>query len=99
MKDKRQMNGAFTVGSTKAVYSPLNITWETKKMIRYTLFVLTTVGFAATALASIKPADQYAIANPKTVSVFYKNDIYPMIDGQIVEKCAVENCSDTPSNS
>ena len=68
-------------------------------MIRYTLFVLTTIGFAATAIASIAPVDKYAITNPKTVSIFYKNDVYPMIDGQIVEQCAVENCSDTPNNS
>ena len=68
-------------------------------MIRYTLFVIATVGFAATAIASIAPVDKYAITNPKTVSVFYKNDVYPMIDGEIVEQCAVENCSDTPNNS
>ena len=68
-------------------------------MIRYTLFVITILGSAATAIASIAPADQYAITNPKAVSVFYKNNTAPMIDGVIVETCAVEDCSDTPSNS
>ncbi len=68
-------------------------------MIRYTLFVMTTLLFAATAIASIAPADKYAVINPKTVSIFYKTDAYPMIDGEIVAQCAVENCSDTPSNT
>ncbi len=72
-------------------------------MIRYTLFVLTILGTAATAIASIAPADQYAITNPKNVTVMVKNDTYPQIrgtiDGVIVEKCALEDCSDTPSNS
>lgn len=68
-------------------------------MIRYTLFVLTILGSAATAIASIAPADQYAITNPNNVTIVAKNDIFPMIDGVVVEKCAVEDCSDTPSNS
>jgi hypothetical protein len=99
MKDKRQMNGAFRSRYNHGHYGYLNIKRETTKMIRYTLFVLATAGFTATAIASIAPVDKYAITNPNTVSVFYKNDVYPMIDGQIVEQCAVENCSDTPNNS
>ena len=68
-------------------------------MIRYTLFVITILGSAATAIASIAPADQYAITNPKAFSIIYKNNVQPMIDGVAVTKCAVEDCSDTPSNS
>ncbi len=68
-------------------------------MIRYTLFVFAIVGSAATAIASIAPADHFASVNPKNVTIAVKNDAYPMIDGIVVEKCAVENCSDTPSNS
>ncbi len=68
-------------------------------MIRYTLFVLTILGSAATAIASIAPADQYSITNPNTLSIVYMNNTTPMIDGVVVEKCAVEDCSDTPSNS
>lgn len=68
-------------------------------MIRYTLFVFAIVGSAATAIASIAPVDHFASVNPKNVTIAVKNDAYPMIDGIVVEKCAVENCSDTPSNS
>ena len=96
------MNGAFRQGSKTLSYSLLkiaNANRETNKMIRYTLFVLTILGSAATAIASIAPADQYAITNPKAVSIVYMDSTTPMIDGVIVEKCAVEDCSDTPSNS
>lgn len=97
------MNDAFRQGSKSNGHSHLNIKRETNKMIRYTLFVLTILGSAATAIASIAPADQYPIENNKNVSFVMKNDIYPqiqgVIDGIAVEKCAVEDCSDTPSNS
>ncbi len=65
-------------------------------MIRYTLFVLATIGTAATAIANIAPVDH---SNPNNVTVVYKNDVYPMASALIVEKCAVEDCSDTPNNS
>jgi hypothetical protein len=94
------MNDTFRQGSASPTYGHLNIKWETKNMIRYTLFVLTILGSAATAIASIAPVDH---SNPNNVTVVSKNDIYPqingVIDGVIVEKCAVENCSDTPNNS
>lgn len=64
-------------------------------MIRYTLFVLTILGTAATAIASIAPVDH---SNPKNVTIVFKNDAFPTIDGLVIEKCALENCSDTPNN-
>jgi hypothetical protein len=90
------MNGTFRQGSKSVGYGHLNIKWETKEMIRYTLFVLTILGSAATAIASIAPVDH---SNPNNVTIVSRNDIYPVIDGVIVEKCALENCSDTPNNS
>jgi hypothetical protein len=94
-KDKRQMNGAFRLGSKSSFYSLINIKWELNKMIRYTLFVLATLGTAATAIASIAPVDH---SNPNNVTVVYKTQL-PTIDGVVVQHCAVENCSDTPNNS
>ena len=65
-------------------------------MIRYTLFILAIVGTAATAIANVNHG---VPSNPKNVTVIMKNDVYPMIGAITVEKCALENCSDTPSNS
>ena len=68
-------------------------------MIRYTLFVLTILGTAATALATVTPANTVAISNSKNISVFYKTDIGPVVAPLVVEQCAKEDCSDTPQNS
>ena len=64
-------------------------------MVRYTLFVLAIVGSAATALASISTAPVLN-ANPRNVTVIEKNQFWPMEGSLVVEKCAVEDCSDTP---
>lgn len=64
-------------------------------MVRYTLFVLAIVGSAATALASISTAPELN-ANPHNVTVIEKNQFWPMEGSLVVEKCAVEDCSDTP---
>lgn len=64
-------------------------------MIRYTLFVLAVVGSAATAVASINPqADIHVSRN--NVTVIEKNEIWPLEGELVVEKCALEDCSDTP---
>ncbi len=68
-------------------------------MIRYTLFVITVLGTAATAVASVAPVNSVVASNPKNVSVFYKNDVSPIIGALVLEQCAKEDCSDTPSNS
>ena len=68
-------------------------------MIRYTLFVLTVLGTAATAVANVAPANSVVASNPKNVSVFYKTDVSPIIGALVLEQCAKEDCSDTPSNS
>lgn len=68
-------------------------------MIRYTLFVLTVLGSAATAIANVAPANSYVASNPKNVSVFYKTDATPFVGALVLEQCAKEDCSDTPSNS
>jgi hypothetical protein len=66
-------------------------------MIRYTLFILAIAGTAATAIASVKQNDQFAITDPTAVTVVYKtsNEFAP--HKIILEKCAVEDCSDTQS--
>ena len=64
-------------------------------MIRYTLFVLAIVGSAATAVASINPnAD--VVVQPRNITVIEKNEFWPMEGALVVEKCALEDCSDTP---
>jgi hypothetical protein len=64
-------------------------------MVRYTLFVMAIVGSAATALASIS-ALPVQVGNPKNVTVIEKNQFWPLEGKLVVEKCAVEDCSDTP---
>lgn len=66
-----------------------------KQMIRYTLFALAVAGSAATAWASITPAS-IVIATAHNVTVIEKNQFWPMEGKLVVEKCAVEDCSDTP---
>lgn len=63
-------------------------------MVRYTLFVIAVIGSAATAVASINPAA--TITNSKNVTVIEKNQFWPLEGELVVEKCAVEDCSDTP---
>lgn len=59
-------------------------------MIRYTLFVLTVLATAATALAagSVSPAPS------DNMTVIAKNGAYPILGELIVVPCAVEDCSD-----
>ena len=61
-------------------------------MIRYTLFVLAVVGSAATAIASIAPAEQ--VGNPNTITVIAKNQAFPVLGTIEVDECQVEDCSD-----
>ena len=66
-------------------------------MIRYTFFVLTILGTAATAIAAIAPDHDINPANAKNVTIIEKNDLFPVIGPIIVEQCAVEDCSDIQS--
>ena len=63
-------------------------------MVRYTLFVLAVIGSAATAVASINQAA--SLTSDTNVTVIEKNQIWPLEGDLVVEKCAVEDCSDTP---
>jgi len=62
-------------------------------MIRYTLFILTVLGSAATAIAAIAPAHEMIPANGN-VTVIEKNQAFPVYGPIVVEQCAVEDCSD-----
>jgi len=66
-------------------------------MIRYTLFVLTVLGSAATAIAAIAPNHGMTLANSKNVTVIEKNQAFPVYGPIVVEQCAVEDCSDVES--
>ena len=63
-------------------------------MIRYTLFVLTVLGSAATAIASIAPNHDMPVAGSKNVTVIEMNQDFPVYGPIVVEQCAVEDCSD-----
>jgi hypothetical protein len=64
-------------------------------MIRYSLFVLAVAGSAATALASISPPITVA-SSARNVTVIEKNQFWSVESKLILQKCEVEDCSDTP---
>lgn len=63
-------------------------------MIRYTLFVLTVLGSAVTAIAAIAPNRDMPQANAKNVTVIEMNQAFPVYGPLVVVPCAVEDCSD-----
>jgi hypothetical protein len=63
-------------------------------MIRYTFFVLTILGTAATAIAAITPNHSAMPTNGLNVTVVQKNQAFPVYGPIVVEQCAVEDCSD-----
>ena len=69
-------------------------------MIRYTLFLGLVIGGAATALAHVQPntGGQW-----QADSVVYRTNNAQMAFNvpaghRVLEKCALEDCSDTPQN-
>ena len=62
-------------------------------MKRYTLFVLIVMGSAATAIAAIAPEP----FNPRAanITVFEKNQAWPLVGPLTIEVCLTEDCSDT----
>jgi hypothetical protein len=90
------MNGTFSLRSSLPPYVGFKIeyTGGNHTMIRYTFFVLTVLGSAATAIAAIAPASDIPAANAKNVTVIHMNQAFPVYGPIVVEQCAVENCSD-----
>ena len=68
-------------------------------MIRYAILILAISGGAAAAFATISPAPVVIAASHKNVSVFYRNNVKANALPLMLEQCAKEDCSDTPSNS
>jgi hypothetical protein len=66
-------------------------------MIRYTLFILTVLGTAATAIAAVNPASNQLVLPETNLTVIQKNDVFPILGPIVVEECAVEDCSDVQS--
>jgi hypothetical protein len=66
-------------------------------MIRYTLFILTVLGTAATAIAAVNPASNGLVLPATNLTVIEKNDVFPILGPIVVEECAVEDCSDVQS--
>ncbi len=66
-------------------------------MIRYTLFVLTILGTAATAIAAVSPMATEPAGMPKNITVIEKNSPFPVLGPIVVQECAKEDCSDVQS--
>lgn len=63
-------------------------------MTRYTLFVLTVLGSAASAIAAIAPQQHTGLAiETQNVTVMHKNQAFPLVGPLVVEDCLNEDCS------
>ena len=63
-------------------------------MIRYTLFVLTILATAASAIAAMAPAHEDIDLSASNVTVIEKNQAFPVLGPIVVEDCAAEDCSE-----
>lgn len=63
-------------------------------MIRYSIFLFSVIGMAATAIAHVTPAPA-TLASHGT-SIAYRTLAAAPAHGLVLEKCALEDCSDTP---
>ena len=63
-------------------------------MIRYTLFVLTILATAASAIAAMAPAHEDIDLSASNVTVIEKNQAFPVFGPIVIEGCAVEDCSE-----
>jgi hypothetical protein len=63
-------------------------------MIRYTLFVLTILATAASAIAAMAPAHEEIDLSAGNVTVIEKNQAFPVFGPIVVEDCAAEDCSE-----
>lgn len=66
-------------------------------MIRYTIFVLTTLATAAAAIAAIAPAHEQTDPMAENVTVIEKNQAFPVYGPIVVEPCATQDCSEVQS--
>ena len=66
-------------------------------MIRYTLFVLTTLATAASAISAMAPVHEDIALMTKNVTVIEKNQAFPVYGPIVVEQCATEDCSEVQS--
>ena len=63
-------------------------------MKRYTIFILTVLGSAATAIAAIAPAPDGFEQSSTNVTIIEKNQAFPLIGPLAVEDCIIEDCSE-----
>ena len=66
-------------------------------MIRYTLFVLTTLATAASAISAMAPVHEDITLMTKNVTVIEKNQAFPVHGPIVVEDCAAKACSEVRS--
>ena len=70
-------------------------------MIRYTIFLAVVAGFAASAIAKVEPVKTHQFEDPTAITVAYKTNWLQVANfgparHTVLQKCAVEDCSDTP---
>lgn len=66
-------------------------------MIRYSIFGLALALLAAAAIAAVTPSGEDFRVLGRHFNVIEKNTATPTYGPLVVERCAVEDCSDTPS--
>ena len=62
--------------------------------MRYTIFVMTVLGTAATAIAAIAPTNTDIDVDPRHTTVIEKNQAFPLVGPLIVEECVTDDCMD-----
>lgn len=66
-------------------------------MIKYSIFGLALAFMAAAAIAAVVPSGEDFRVIARHFNVIEKNTATPHYGPLVVERCAVEDCSDTPS--
>lgn len=62
-------------------------------MTRYTLFVLTVLASAATAIAAIAPQHGNFDGGNVNLTIVEKNQAFPLVGPLVVEDCVTDDCS------
>ena len=68
---------------------------ETKKMIRYSIFLFSVLGMAATAIAHVTPMNASTAAEVRGTTIVYVTAAAVPAHHIVLQKCAIEDCSDT----
>ena len=65
-------------------------------MIRYSIFMFSILGMAATAIAHVVPLTAQTGTVSHGTSIVYQTAMATTAHPLVLHKCALEDCSDTP---